>query len=287
MKILVTGASGLVGGCVLREFLAAGVDAAGTYGSRPQEGLVPLQITDREAVRSLLLGGGYTHVVHAAAVRSPDECLAHPETAYRVNALAVEYLAETANDADALFCQIGTDFVFSGEHPPYRETDRPDPVNLYGRTKLAGEHAARRAARHLILRIPAQWRADLADSRNVAAQYAERLAAGETLVLDAHTVRYYTLSEDVARAVRFLFEAGETGLFHLSAEQKTTKAAFARKLAEALGFLPDRVQDGPIPATGDVRPFDSHLATDRYAAFGGPAFSDIDSALAKIAAARS
>lgn len=278
MKILLTGASGLVGGCLHRA-LATAHKVTGTYCSRPVDGLVPLDITDADAVMKLARDGTFTHIISNAALRSPDYCIDHADEAYRVNAVAVEYLAQAANEIDATMVQISTDYVFPGTNPPYREDDTPEPINLYGRTKLAGEHAARVAKKHLIVRIPAQWRTDLSDPRNAATEIATWLRNGETRTVDAETVRYYTLTEDVAQAVRFLMERGEEGLFQVSAEQKTTKAGFARKLCVALGLDPAQVQDGPPPDSGDVRPFDSHLDTARYRALGGPTFHDIDSLL--------
>jgi len=281
MRILITGASGLVGSCFLRT-LGIDLDVVGTYHTRPQPGLVPLAIDNREDVLARIRQGRFTHIINCAGQRSPDACLADPAEAYHVNALAVEYLAEGANDAGACLCHLSTDYVFSGTKPPYHESDTPDPINLYGRTKLAGEHATRRARKHLIVRIPAQWRTDLADPRNFATVLAGALFRGEILTFDSGIVRYYTLADDVARAVRFLLEQGITGLVHVSAEQKTSKFDFARRLARALGCAESLVQEGPVLTTGDVRPVDSHIATARYAALGGPSFTDIDTALARM-----
>ncbi len=281
MKILITGASGLVGGCLLRDLACIG-EVVGTFDTRLTPGLEPLDITDRKGVQQLIAGGGFTHVVHAAAIRSPDVCLEDPEKAYRVNALAVEYVTEAAREAGARLCQISTDYVFPGTHPPYREKDLPAPVNLYGRTKLAGEYAARCAPESLIVRITAQWSLNLAEPRNFASQLAGRLREGERVVLDDEIVRYYTLSEDVARAVRFLLEQEVTGIVHVTASQKTTKYDFARRLARALGVDERLVEQGPVPTAGDVRPHDTHLATDRYDSLGGPALTDIDTALGQL-----
>lgn len=283
MKILVTGASGLLGRCLMRE-LTPHHETVGVRHQRPEGDLAPVEVTDRDAVRRAILEGGFTHVINTVALRSPDDCLARPEAAYRVNALAVEYLAEAAAEAEAMFCQISTDYVFDGGAPPYMEEDAPGPINLYGRTKLAGEHAARRAERCLILRIPALYRVDLQDERSAATQFAAWIREGTPRPQDAETVRYYTLADDVAAATRFLLETDRDGVVHLSATQRTSKADFAQRLARALGADPALVPDGPPPTTGDRRPLDSHLDTSRYEAMGGPAMTDIDTALARLAA---
>lgn len=269
MRILLTGASGLVGGCFLRE-LSSAHEVVGTCCKHRGDGLLPLDITDRDAVAKVIREGGFSHIISNAAIRSPDDCLDDPEEAYRVNGVAVEHLAASARDAGAMLVQISTDYVFDGDAAPYREEDMPRPVNVYGRSKVAGEYAARTVAKHLIVRIPIQWRMDLTDPRNAATEVATWLHAGEQRSLDAETVRYYTNSEDVARAVRFLLENEVTGVIHLSAQERSTKADFAKKLCAHLGLDPAQVVDAPPPTTGDVRPHNSHLDTSRYESMGGP-----------------
>lgn len=281
MRILLTGANGLLGRCVLRA-LAGGHEVAATGHARLAPGLTPLDITDPGAVARVAKGGRFTHIVNCAADRSPEHCRDHAEEAYRLNALAVEHLGAAADRIGALLCQISTDYVFPGTHPPYREDDMPLPVNLYGRTKLAGEYAARRAARHLVLRVPALYRTDLGDDRNTASEFARWLRAGERRPQDAATIRYYTLADDVADAVRFALEKGCEGILHLSAEQRTTKAEFGRKIAAAIGCDPAQVTDAGPPAHEDRRPHDSHLDPGRYLALGGRPFTDIETALRRI-----
>lgn len=295
MKILIVGANGLLGRCLWHELQgsasspsAVAGDAhsvVGTYRSRPEEGLVPLNADDREAVRRLLGEGQFDAVVNCAAQRDPDTCLRDPLGAYRDNAVAVEILAAASEEIGALFCQISTDYVFSGTKPPYREEDPPDPINLYGRSKLAGEWAARVAKKHLIVRIPALYRTDLTDPRNIATTFAK--SPKPLGPLDSVTVRYYTLADDVARALRFLLEQKIQGIIHLTAHQKTSKADFARRVMVALGRGPEWVEDGPIPTTGDLRPLDSHLSDGRYRSLGGPSFTSIDEALCRIKGFRS
>jgi dTDP-4-dehydrorhamnose reductase len=284
MRILLTGANGLLGRCLHRALGAGGAhEVVGTCHTRAAPDLRPVELTDPDAVSALLGEGGFTHIVHAAAWRDPERCLQDPAGACAVNAGAVELLARGANRTGARLVQVSTDYVFDGEAPPFAETDAPNPVNVYGRSKLAGEVAARTAERHLVLRIPALYRLDLTDPRNAAAGAARRLRAGETLVADDRIARYYTLADEVADAVRFLLEAGAEGVLHLSASGRTTKAGFCRLLAAALGLDPDRVRADTEPPTGDRRPRDSHLATDAYARLNGPAFTPAPEALARLA----
>jgi dTDP-4-dehydrorhamnose reductase len=279
MRILVTGASGLLGRHVANT-LREKHYVRGAYHTRPCENGVQLEVDDFARVHEVLQEGNYTHVVHCAALRDPDYCLRNPEEAYRVNALAVENLARLADEHDFLLAHISTDYVFSGEQAPYHEDDATGPVNLYGRTKLAGELAARTAKRHLILRIPALWSLDFSDPRNCATKFAQDLRKGDSLVMDAICVRYYTLAEDVAAAAGFLLDEEMRGIYHLTAEQKITKAGFAKKIAEAIRIDSGIVIDGPLATGGDTRPLDSHMSPEKYLSLQGPKLRGIDEALA-------
>jgi dTDP-4-dehydrorhamnose reductase len=279
MKILLLGATGLLGRCFQRTFASHQIVAVGHRHTESGPSFVSLE--NQNEIRSLLQLGSFSHIVNCAAIRDPEACLANPGSAYQVNAVGVEYLAALANQIGACLCHISTDYVFDGRQAPYRENDIPCPVNVYGRSKLAGEYAAKSAKRHLILRIPALYRCDLSDPRNVASVSARWLRTGQTHPQDHATVRYYTLADEVAQAAEFLLQQSVEGIIHLSAKQRTSKADFIRKLAAAIGCRTEQAPDA-LPATGDARPLDSHLCTEYYESLQGPAFSTIDEALTRL-----
>jgi dTDP-4-dehydrorhamnose reductase len=282
-RLLITGASGLLGGCLLRRAARlAGWEPVGT--ARTARGnLVAMPLEEPETVRALITDGGFESVVHCAALRSPEACRAEPDRARAVNAAGSVAVADAARRAGARLLYVSTDYVFDGEDPPYDESAEPQPINLYGETKLAGERAARPVPGGLIVRIPALYRLDLADDRNWVAQLANDLGAGRPLPLDAETARYYTLAEDVAAALLWLLDRGESGIVHLSAEERSTKADFARAVARALGHDPARITDAPPAADGAPRPRDSHLDPARYRALGGPALRGHSEVLPELA----
>lgn len=279
MKILLTGANGLLGRCMLREFSAAGIDITGCGHRELAEGMRALDTTDREAVRRELAKGGYSHIINCAAERDPDSCLRDPERAYRLNAVAVEYLAAAANESGATLCHISTDYVFDGVNPPYKEDDCPNPINLYGRSKLAGEFAARCARSHLVLRIPALYRLDLNDQRNCLVGFIRAIREKERVEQDGCCVRYYTLADEVAAATRFLLQRNATGIIHLSSQTPTTKADFLRDICKIIGHNPSKIINVAALSGCDRRPENSHLSTTNYLALGGPTFTDTDKTL--------
>ncbi|MBN2713841.1 MAG: SDR family oxidoreductase, partial [Planctomycetes bacterium] len=278
MKILVTGASGLLGAELVKQ-LSPDHEVTGTYGRNAVEGLVHLDLENPDSIDSLIDNGGFTHIINSAAQRSPDYCINNVEEAYRVNSAAVEYLARAANRNGAVLIQISTDYVFPGTGAPYKEDDLPRPINVYGRAKLAGEFAAKSAEQHMVVRIPALYNTDFDNASNAATEIALWLRKDQIKTVDAETIRYYTLVDDIAAAVKFLIERDCRGTYQLSAEQQTTKAGFARMVAKHLGLGDWQVVDAPAPIDGAIRPIDSHFDTSKYLSLGGPGFKTIDEAL--------
>jgi dTDP-4-dehydrorhamnose reductase len=112
-----------------------------------------LDITDAPAVRDVVHRARPDVIINCAAYTKVDDAETNEHLATAINGSAVEFLADAANDADALLVQLSTDFVFDGsKRTPYEVNDRPSPISAYGRSKLIGEHAASGAAKHVILR---------------------------------------------------------------------------------------------------------------------------------------
>src|SRR5262245_4985091 len=132
MKVLVTGAGGQVGREVVEVFAgdAVGFDHHG------------LDVTDAAAVRAALESVRPDAIVHCAAYTAVDACESHPDDAFAVNAEATKHVADAAGAVGAYVVYLSTDYVFDGTKPdPYVETDPPNPLSVYGKSKLAGEEA--------------------------------------------------------------------------------------------------------------------------------------------------
>lgn len=147
MNILVTGADGQVGTEMVRlsdnEFRVTGL----TRGD--------LDITDRDAIARRLDEYEPDFLVNCAAYTAVDRAEDEPDLAYRVNADAVGWLGEACNARRVGVIHFSTDYVFDGtKDGPYTEDDPPNPLNVYGASKLEGENRLRAATdRHLILRV--------------------------------------------------------------------------------------------------------------------------------------
>ncbi len=146
MNVVVTGAAGYLGAAVVQEFSRVHRVTALTRDD--------LDITDAAAVTRAVAAARPQVVINCAAFNHVDAAEDQPVTAFQVNAFGVQALARGAAGADAVFVHFSSDFVFDGRADrPYTEEDRPNPLSVYGASKLVGEWLAREAPRHYVLRV--------------------------------------------------------------------------------------------------------------------------------------
>lgn len=133
-RLLVFGATGQLGSDVVDTFAAAGAEVVGL-------GHEDADVSDRRAVVAAVEAVEPTVVVNTTAFHHLDSCEEDPEKAFAVNAIGARNVALAASGVDAKLIHISTDYVFDGESiAPYEEGDLPGPLNVYGISKLAGEH---------------------------------------------------------------------------------------------------------------------------------------------------
>src|SRR5882672_576398 len=146
-KILVTGANGLLGQCLVKLLLQEGyrVVATGRGSSRLPAATAAkcvyydVDITDEWAVHELFVKEAPELVVHAAAMTQVDECQLNQERCEAVNVKATAQLVLEAEAMSRHFIYLSTDFVFDGENGPYAEDDALNPISWYGFTKVQAE----------------------------------------------------------------------------------------------------------------------------------------------------
>lgn len=134
INVLVTGSNGQLGRCL--QDIANTNEKINWYFKSSKE----LDVTNKNAVNSLFGNTKFDYLVNCAAYTAVDKAEKEKEKAFLVNAEAVKYLAESCKKNDITFIHISTDFVFDGNTKnPYKENDLPNPINVYGASKLKGE----------------------------------------------------------------------------------------------------------------------------------------------------
>lgn len=245
MKILITGANGLLGQYAVKQFAGAGheVMATGRGDCRLPDNAKPYQytdldITDKKGVLAYVTAMRPEVIVHAAAMAQPDTCELNREACYDSNTNATLYFTEAAEAVSAKMLYISTDFIFSGDDGPYRETDKPAPVNYYGETKLAAEQIVRQSKINwAIVRTVLVYGNILSGTRsNIVTWVKENLEKENPIKVVSDQVRTPTYVEDLARGIHLIVEKNAMGIYHLSGKEVLTPYEMAVQVADYFGL---------------------------------------------------
>jgi len=259
VRVLVTGAGGQLGRDVADAFSGrvpdAGVaanPATGRLGTRTPWDVTAadhslLDVADRTAVLAAVDGVRPDVVVHCAAWTAVDACEADPDRAFAVNALGTRHVAEAARRCGAHVVYVSTDYVFDGSSDrPYVEWDEPNPMSVYGRSKLGGEREVDPGA--TVVRT--SWVCG-AHGANMARTLLRLAGEPGTLRFVDDQSGSPTFTADLAGALFVLATERLPGTFHVTNQGVTSWFGFARAVLEVAGSDPERVE--PI-ATADLDP---------------------------------
>jgi dTDP-4-dehydrorhamnose reductase len=205
MRLFITGAKGQLGRTLRAHFANNTVLPAD---------LPECDITDRACVMQAVGEFKPDVVIHAAAMTDVDGCARDPDAAYRTNALGTQNVALACQAAGCVMLHISTNEVFDGRKTePYLEFDAPNPINTYGRSKLAGETFVRDLlTRFYIVRLA--WLYGKGGNHFVRKMIRLADERGSLRVV-ADEVGSPTYAEDVAHAIHQLVQTGAYGVYHL------------------------------------------------------------------------
>jgi len=267
MKILLIGKTSQLGVDILRNNSLHDIYAP------PQNAF---DICSRDAVNDKI--GDYQPdvVINTANYQDVLNCEADPLTAFALNCVAVRDLAIACSTVGAHFVTISTDYVFDGEKKaPYREDDKPMPLQMYGISRLAGEFAALAAASESTIIIRSCGLYGLSEARTRVENFVDkRIHDAETqttLEMGSDQVVSPTYTHDLSRAILQLIEHPERmpGIYHLVNEGKCSWYEFTRAIYEILGKT---VTVRPVDRSGKSgeikRPLYSALANTKARALG-------------------
>ena len=244
-KLLVTGASGLVGGRLAA--LAAGRwDVAGTYGRHPFDlpgvEAVSFDLEAGREIRSMVRRLRPDAVAHCAAWSDLDRCEREPGRAFRINTDASRILAAACAESGSRFVFASSDMVFDGDKGDYAETDPVNPLGVYGESKARAEEQIRQCCpNHAVARLALVYGSSMTAGRSFSDNLVSAWRDGKTTPLFTDQYRTPVHVVNLAHALLELAESGFTGTIHLGGPEKVSRYAFGLRLAEANGFPPDRV----------------------------------------------
>jgi len=269
-RILVTGKGGQLATGLAESLPAQGFDAL--LVGQPE-----FEFDEPATVEAAFAALRPDAVVNCAAWTAVDAAEDEEPAAFRANALGPALLGRLTAEAGILLVQVSTDYVYDGTKPsPYAETDAPNPISAYGRTKLAGEWAARAAnPRTIVLRTA--WVYSPVGKNFVKTMLAVGATRPELRVVAdqvGNPTSALDLADAIAMVLRRLRETGWRaeygGVFHATAPDSVSWHGFAEAIfaeASALGgpsplVHPITTADYPTRA---VRPANSRLEVDRLA----------------------
>lgn len=266
-KVLVTGCNGQLGRAIQKEY--AGDAAFILTDVAEGEGITSLDITDIDAVMSLVLAQKPDVIINCAALTNVDGCEKMWDLAYKINAIGPRNLAIAATAVGAKLVHVSTDYVFAGtERTPRTEFDTPDPISAYGKTKLEGEQFVRQfAEKFFILRTAWLY----GDGKNFVKTMVRVAKTHDEVSVVCDQFGSPTSAVELAKMIHFLEGTDNYGIFHATCEGETNWADFTEAFYAKLGI------------TAKV----NHITSEEYAkmnpeAAKRPAYSNLDNYMLRL-----
>jgi len=289
LKALVFGSTGQVGWELCRHLAGAVQIAALEYPA--------VDFRSPDSIREAVREARPTLIVNAAAYTAVDKAESEPELALAINATAPGVLAEEARRLGCILVHYSTDYVYDGtKQGPYLESDAPNPLNVYGRTKLAGVEAIQAVGGdYLILRT--SWVYGARGNNLLLTMLRLAKERAELRIVDDQTGAP-TSSESIAQATAEILSqvlppagvglAGRSGIYNLTCAGETTWFGFAKAILErpdgvtgtaAPKLIPIKTSEFPRPAN---RPANSRLSCRRVEETFGVRMPHWEEALARV-----
>ena len=260
MEALVIGGSGFLGGYLTKFFNCKGTSNSGKLG------FVNLDICNYDNIDKILKNTLPKIVINAAAMTNVDECENKKELAFKINGDAVGALAKVSKEINAKFVQISTDYVFDGSKGNYTETDKTNPINVYGKSKEVGEENALKYS-GVVIRITAPFGINYTKNKSTFFDFIiNKLKDNEKLTVITDQYNTPTFVEDIGPLINEITRRRLSGVFHLATKDRISRYEFAIKVAENFGLKKDNIipiEMHSLSEYGAKRPEDTSLNTEK------------------------
>ncbi len=238
MKILITGAKGMMGSDLMK--VLSQKKEYNLIGASRSD----FDITDYSQTLQFLKDKKPDIVIHAAAYTKVDDCESHSETAYKVNEEGTKNIASGCKDINAKLIYISTDYIFNGrKNTPYLENDIPEPLSVYGDSKLKGELAVQDILNDFII-VRTSWLFGKNGNNFISAilkqvdkaQKDNSVAAGFSLRVVNDQTGSPTYTIDLSQAIEKLITCNAKGIFNVTNSGHCSWYQFAKKILELAGI---------------------------------------------------
>jgi len=256
-RAIITGAAGLIGQYLVKT-------APRWAPDRDVQGLTraDLDLTNRANVERTWQSIKPNTVIHCAALSRTKDCEQDPEQARCTNVEATAHLAQLSLDIPFIFLSSGE--VFDGKTGWYGETDEPNPINVYGQTKLEAEQAVLQNPRHTVVRIVLTAGTSETGDRSFVEDMCRTAKAGKDVTLYADEFRCPLPAGVIARVIWELVDRKQPGLYHLGGSERLSRWEIGEALLPWCPELKDRLVKGSARNhVGSPRPADLSLRCDK------------------------
>lgn len=232
MKVFIVGASGLVGSHCLSVFKKNGWDVLGTHLNFPTDSTVPFNFQTDDLNQFLMdLNFHPDVIIHCAALTNVDYCESNIDESYEKTVVPTSKIVEYCQNKQVCLAYISTDYVFDGESGPYIEGSATQPINVYGKHKLACEEMVSTLDNHLILRITNVY-GEEERSKNFISRLIDDLNNNVQKDLSLPYDQFATpiYAGDIARMILRLVVDGKKGIYHFSGTDYYNRFQLATKV---------------------------------------------------------
>ncbi|MCF7807902.1 MAG: dTDP-4-dehydrorhamnose reductase [Candidatus Marinimicrobia bacterium] len=240
-KLLITGANGMLGQNLVKEFSTdheiTGIDIGPSVFHDEAVNLIQLNLLETEALRETIITHEPEAIIHGAAYTNVDGAEKDADAAFRVNAYVPGDLARIANELDIPLIHISTDYVFSGDNGPYRESDACDPQGIYARSKYEGEETVRNIAKRSAIIRPNVLYGHGYDLKSSFVDWLIfELKEGNAVNIVTDQFSNPTYARRLAVMIRIIIANEAWDTWHFGAKEVVSRFDFAQQVADVFGL---------------------------------------------------
>lgn len=284
MKVLIIGASGLVGSNLYQVFGQNNKDGINlgthlSYATGHSVYFDPLKEVPIEISKEK-----WDVIIHTGALTNVDQCETEQDLSYQLTVASTQMLLLLAKNNNSKFVYLSTDYVFDGENGPYAETDKVAPLNVYGKHKLESEKIVSTYPDHLILRITNVYGNEIRN-KNFIARILDAVKQKDFVEIKAPVDQLATPvnAADVAKAIYLLVQDNKTGIYHLASTDYLSRVQLLQRIN---AYYANKVKIIPVKTASlnqaALRPLRCGLIAAKFASeYPDFIFSNVDDYLKK------
>lgn len=255
MKLLIIGASGVLGSRLFNDTIGKKWNVMGTYCSHERPGLSYLDVTDNNSLKKTFNSFRPEFVVMAGGITNVDQCTLEPKLAEEVNVKGALNLVREIEEYNSKLVYVSTDYIFDGESGPYEENSNPNPINTYGRTKLEAENIVRAELKDYLIvrtcqlygvaeRTPYHKGAGHGSgpSSNFAIKIIHNMRSGKKVYAADDLYSTPTYSGSLSDIIIKLIEKKAAGIYHGAGSEFINRYDYVNKIADIFSLDKNLIQ---------------------------------------------